>query len=465
LNALTTLVIFAVLLTLLGRFVWRLRRAVEASEAVAVRLKLQVIRDAGLVLHAPDLQGTIGQQTVRMHTVRDPEGRRRMQVIVSARHICPAAALQVRARRGWGRLKALVSREAIPTHDPDFDALAATYGEPYLVATLLNGRARRAIADGMRAFGLEVIDGDARIVRTTPITDADDLEAMLLAVAHVGEALASTGSRSERLLETVQGDPIPAVRVHALNLLLDGPRDPSQRVAAQGALTNRSPAVRLRAASFLGVDGFEALAELVRDCVAPDAIRAKALQHLAFNAPAYIVRPLIMPALESASPEVIQAGALAASRHQHRDAFVPLCRLLGHFDAPTEASIARALGRLGDVPSQPILLKLLDNPHDEARVAAAESLGFIGDIDAVAALLPLTQGVKASGALKQTARASVEAIQGRARGAGAGHLALTDAGGDLSLIDPAPPTTPPDHRAPATKRADPPAPIDLIDLS
>jgi hypothetical protein len=421
------------------QFFARLRRAVDASEEVSRRLKLQLIRDAGLMLHAPDLKGAIGQQAVSMHSERDTTGRKRLKVLIRAHSVCPPHMLQVQPRQGWARLKALVSRESIDAHDPDLNAVAAIYGEPFFAASLLNAAARRAIIDAITAYDVEIIHGDAVIERTNPVSDPDELEAMLRAVARVGDALALRGSLPDRLLSSVVSDPIPAVRLRCLDLLLDLPTDPTQRHAAQTALQSTSPAVRLRAATFLGPDGFDTLARLALDPDAPPSMRGKSLEYLAFQAPAAVVVPLIAPALASATPEVIRAAAVAAARHQHRAAFNTLQRLIDHpathADPDTDAAIARALGRLGDVPSQPILQKLLDSPHDPVRVAAAESLGFIGDTEAVASLLPLTQGGRASTTLKQTARAAVEAIQARARGAGAGQLALSNDGGDLSLID------------------------------
>jgi hypothetical protein len=428
------------------QFFMRLRRAVDASEEVSRRLKLQLIRDAGLMLHAPDLKGAIGQQAVSMHSERDTTGRKRLKVLIRAHSVCPPHMLQVQPRQGWARLKALVSRESIDAHDPDLNAVAAIYGEPFFAASLLNAAARRAIIDAITAYDMEIIHGDAVIERTTPVSDPDELEAMLRAVARVGDALALRGSLPDRLLSSVVSDPIPAVRLRCLDLLLDLPTDPTQRHAAQTALQSTSPAVRLRAATFLGPDGFDTLARLALDPDAPPSMRGKSLEYLAFQAPAAVILPLIAPALASATPQVIRAAAVAASRHQHRAAFDALHKLIDHPatladpDPDTDAAIARALGRLGDVPSQPILQKLLDSPHDPVRVAAAESLGFIGDTEAVASLLPLTQGGRASTTLKQTARAAVEAIQARARGAGAGQLALSNdggdgGGGDVSLID------------------------------
>jgi hypothetical protein len=425
------------------RWIVRLNRAITGREVVAKRLGLQVLRDDGALLTPPDLKGTINSQEVWVrHERSDRAGlRRRVKTLVYAPRVCLPTSLQVRGRKGirlldgWTRL---ISGDTITSHDPLFDQVADTRGSPTYAAALLTERARALISSALTEHPLEITEGSVRIERPGVVEDAHMLESMIHTVADIAAALVLGSALWVRLADNALHDPCAPVRFHNLDLLIQqvsGSAAPGADLcaltAARAALRDPDMSIRLRAALFLGAEAHDALSDMVASASAPLEVRVEAFKALAFRAPADVLKPLIRAVLAPALTQtehslLIEAAAFAAARCQDRDAFPLLVDHLSRHGAQTDAAIARALGRLGDVPAQPVLLNLLTLTTDTAvRVAIAESLGFIADADAVRALQPLTQGLRLDSTLKQTALAAIDAIQSRAGGArSAGNLAL-----------------------------------------
>ncbi len=94
----------------------------------------------------------------------------------------------------------------------------------------------------------------------------------------------------------------------------------------------------------------------------------------------------------------------------------------------------------------PAVLKYAEDGTIATRVMAIRTLALTAGVDAVERLLPLTEGLFTNSAVKAAATAAVARIQGRAGGAKAGALTLSDLtageggisladGGDLSLSE------------------------------
>lgn len=102
----------------------------------------------------------------------------------------------------------------------------------------------------------------------------------------------------------------------------------------------------------------------------------------------------------------------------------------------------RAIGATRDVSVGARLVKEIDSPYEEMQLAVVEALQHVGDLSAVPALKPLTEGLFRSGQLKAAARAAIELIRARegarslpgalsiADGADAGGLTVSDGGPD-----------------------------------
>ena len=103
----------------------------------------------------------------------------------------------------------------------------------------------------------------------------------------------------------------------------------------------------------------------------------------------------------------------------------------------------RAMAATRDVSVGPRLVRELDSPYEEMQLAVVEALLHLGDLSAVPALKPLTEGLFRSSQLKSAARAAIEAIRAR-EGARAlpGALSLAEGGGPGGLAIPPDPEDP-----------------------
>lgn len=95
------------------------------------------------------------------------------------------------------------------------------------------------------------------------------------------------------------------------------------------------------------------------------------------------------------------------------------------------STIADHLRRAG---AEDALMSLLGAESAELKVPAIQALGAIGTVRAVEPLLPLTEGMLTSPALKQAARAAVQSIQGRLGDVSAGSLSVVDGGATAGAL-------------------------------
>jgi HEAT repeat protein len=98
-------------------------------------------------------------------------------------------------------------------------------------------------------------------------------------------------------------------------------------------------------------------------------------------------------------------------------------------DASIAEAVARALGKLAQRESEPVVMKLIEHEANEVRVAAAQALAAFGTVAAVEPLLAQTSGVLKDATLKRAALQAISSIQSRL-----GPVEM----GRLSLLEPAP---------------------------
>lgn len=256
--------------------------------------------------------------------------------------------------------------------EPEFDERVLVEGDSAVALAMLPAETRRTVE-------IVVVHGNGTVangmVRST--------------VRYLGQAPSTLDSMLELAREFRQPDPekVPAL-------------------LAQRALQDASSKIRLRAfqelaSSFEGSETLLATARKLRES-SELPLRLEALRAL-LNEPA--------PEGTDAGEELarlVQRGNLDAS--QSREALV---------------SLARGLARRGDPASQPRLLKLLEDPDVSVRKAAAEALGQVGDVSAVAPLRRLADsGQLFRSGPARAAELAIEEIKGRAGGSQAGEVSL-----------------------------------------
>lgn len=295
----------------------------------------------------------------------------------------------------------------IKTGDRDFDGDVRVRGEPGAALALLDDPMRKLVRQAVDAGW---VFGNGRWSYTIQKRLGAEIEPLL----HRGAALANmvrdaATAIPQRLADRVRGDRTSDVRRVALELLITRySTSKSAETAAQSALQDRDPQVRIIAAKHLGE--IPVLARLAADRVASDALRADALTTLELHR----THPEAHAAM-SALVDELARGELPPKLHE---------------------PLAYALGQIPEPRAEPVLVNLLESPEDEVRLAAIRSLARIGSIDAVPALVPLRDRFMAF-ASQQAAAAkdAILAIQARAGRAEAGSLALSEEGGGLAIAE------------------------------
>lgn len=257
--------------------------------------------------------------------------------------------------------------------------------------------------------------------------ERDSLLAMLQFLAQLGSALAVTrATLPQRLSENAVRDPDPGVRWRNLRFLAapDTQTPPQLLTAtAHALLGDPSGAVRTLAARQLGAQGFAVLQAEARSEQAHHELRLAALQALA-EQHAPDLEPLLAELLAPPQAAELVAGALGIVAQQRRQAL--LAHVTRWAEGDTESvrrAAAAALGKLAG--SEPVLLRLLQDPSPSVQQATVEALAEAGSVRAVEPLLPLSRGL-VPGALRSAARAAIAQIQARLGNVEGGRVSLAD---------------------------------------
>ena len=175
----------------------------------------------------------------------------------------------------------------------------------------------------------------------------------------------------ERLAQMARHDPDPQVRLRVLVLMeRDFGGAAETEQVRQAALQDRDPGVRLRAAAFAGAEGLPVLRAVLGSPETPAEVR-------------------------------------------------------GH---------GARLAPVGDPELEAGLISLLAHPELDVRLSAARSLGRLGTLAAVGALLEVSRGFLVDGELRSAARQSARRIQGRSGHAGRGQLSLLKTAPELGAL-------------------------------
>jgi hypothetical protein len=326
--------------------------------------------------------------------------------------------------------------------DPGFDARVEVRGQPIEVAALLGVRVRSLVLDLMSSGHLKV---ELRNVSWGPrdarVHTCGDLAARVRQVIDLARLLRlRPDDIPRRLAENALQDPVLAVRVHNLSMLLDSyPKADSARQTAETSLGSEAPLLRLRAARFLGTpDATAVLRVLLRAPEVDHKIRLEAMESLANVLPAIDLPPLLGEFVVAKPPDraMCIAAIRAIGRRKLEESISTLLEAAPDADDETMEALADAMGALGDPSAERVLLPRLESKVEPTRLAVIRALGHVGTAAAVEPLLPLAKGVLHSAELKSAVREAIERIQERLGGAEEGQLSIaeiSDQQGALSL--------------------------------
>lgn len=278
------------------------------------------------------------------------------------------------------------------TGDAVFDGTVRVSGEPATALAFLGRETRAAVAQILASGGF-VKDGALVLELRGRMAMYGEIRQVVGGMLGFIEALPAASVPS--LLRENAASDIARVRLRNLELLAaEFPGEPDTRVAAEAALADREPAMRLLGAKLVrGERGKTALASLLFDGNTPLEILAEAVRVCGETRDAAFVDPIV---------------DLAKMPEPH-----------------VAAAVAAALGKLGDPKAEPALLRLLAREHGEVCKAAAAALGQVGSVHAVEALL--------AAGFKDPARR----IQARLIGAEAGRLSIAQDEAAAGALSPA----------------------------
>jgi len=396
------------------------------------------------------LDGCIGSFVVR---VEQPEDRTRI-VVHDER---PSALSSLRWRAG----AAGTTTDAVATGDAPFDDRVVASGDPVVVAAFFDASMRRRILRATTGGG-RFEDGILTLDLPSPPRSATDLVSAVRRAIGFARRMSTPRDVAARLAANAHGDPVAAVRLNCLERLHESFPGRAIRVL-RAALRDPDPEVRLRAATRAPEEGRRVLLALAWGFRLDEAVQARAIAALV-HPPAPALIRILDTAIRRGRRRVALEAVSALGRGGSRSALAPLSRLTRGTDAAIRVAAIRALGATRQPSAQVALVSALRLEPGEAREAAAEGLGALGTVTAVAPLREAVDAYPRDAELRRAASRAIAAIQGRATGADAGQLSIVDepgAGalsltgseaGQLSLGPEAAPDGPPGCTSPGARR-------------
>lgn len=227
------------------------------------------------------------------------------------------------------------------------------------------------------------------------------------------------------------------VRRELLAFFLERARDnPRTTELLRKGLLDASPDIRLIAARNLGEEGFDTVIKVATTRFASEGTRIDALHYLGEGADAARFREALALCARDEATRVRRYAVRRLLEDPTADLVETLARVAKGADREAAEDLAELLGALPAELSQPALLVLLANRSGEVKRAAARSLGQVGTVAAVPALLALAKPIILDGSLRDLAHDAILRIQYRIQNGEAGGLALVEAGeqaGGLSV--------------------------------
>jgi HEAT repeat protein len=305
-------------------------------------------------------------------------------------------------------VKRAFGKDDILTGDRTFDDEIEVQGDEAAVVAALDERSRMTVRSLVNVLGAQVVNGDIYREFSGQIRDTHALVSALRAMVEIAGSLSAGQKPIEtRLLHNASADSIGEVRKRNLEILLRSYAGTEQaRAAADFAIRDADPIVRLLAAEQLGAAGLDPMCEIAKDFGTPVDVRIDAIRSLARIHNSRAVHELKV-LVDDGQPDI----ALAAV-----DVLVGM--------------------KVTDDRFEPLLLANLDDDTGDLD-DRIQLLGVIGTLAAVEPLLKFTKGLFTNSFVKSSAREAVNDIQSRAGGAEAGGLSIAqqaaDGGGELSV--------------------------------
>lgn len=291
------------------------------------------------------------------------------------------------------------------TGDKPFDGAVRVRGDEGLALALLDAPMRATVR---LAIGSGWIFKEGTWLYEVQARLGEEIEVYLQAGAELARELrAASQDVGPRLAERVTSDYDAGVRRRALmHLIAHHAHSPALQTALAAARNDADPRVRFMAAEH--ERDIAALVALAGDRYVHDELRGSALREACAS---------------RRDPAVVALVDSFVDRLSDAD-----------FSPELRVAIVRALGVVPNARAEATLMGLLDSQDDATQLEAMRSLGQVGTIAAVPALIPYRERFLAFAmASAAAAKDAILQIQARAGHAEAGALAIAEAGGGLAL--------------------------------
>lgn len=291
----------------------------------------------------------------------------------------------------------------VRTGDVRFDGVLACHGRAPDIHTLTGPDERRLLLQLFARHGVTRCTIAPRRIRAhAPLVDAERLTDLVHRLVTLSELFGvREGGLLGRLLTKTIEDRAPRARAIA-----------AERLFARVIVG--SEAERIACEHMALADGL-----LPR-------LRVDAMIRLRRHDPERVL-PTMRRLLESPAPAVVADAVRYVGEVEDFESSARVVRCAKDADLDVRQAAAWTLGRLGGDAAEVALIELAPTTRE-----AVEALGLVGGHRAVAALRPLTRGVRRSASSKRTARRALGAIKERVGPAGRGRLAIVWDAGALS---------------------------------
>ena len=256
--------------------------------------------------------------------------------------------------RGTRLGKKLLRTPNVQLGDAEFDRSVYLQGSPELACALFDAQTRGVVVrlvsgmvepEPVHVQGSVMLEADALRVEVRELTRYNTtqiLPSVLLNLMAIARRLVRPPDLAGRLMQNLGGDPLPAVRLTNLRMLLErhggDPRTPQALVSALG---DESEDVRFQAALALGEPGRATLLEIAASPGSDDARAARAIAGLGEHFTADRARDVLEQALSFARLETALACLDALGARGGRAAVEPLAKVLAA-EPPKLAAAAAA---------------------------------------------------------------------------------------------------------------------------
>jgi len=368
-------------------------------------------------------------------TRRRPPWRWSHQVVITIDGLARLTASRATAR---ARVPRAADGDLVQTGDPSFDRVVTLRGTRALSRALFDATARREVGaligghlsfassgqeQTLRAYA-RMADGTLRVV----VSDGRNHELVLGPLLALARRLVEPPNLAERIAEHTAREPLPAVRLGNLQVLIDEFRD--HRITHRTLVSaTHDPAgeVRLLAATALGDAGTRTLFKLALGRSSKDAHASEAIALLGSRFLTRHARWALRRAIPAGRTAVVTACVERLVTVDLARTAAAVQAALWSDDDEVAAAAGRALEKASAGCLEGVLVAALDHRLSAVQCRAALALGRVGSVASFASLRDWEARHLGNPGTVAIASGAIAALRARLSGRVSGELSMAGA--------------------------------------